>query len=125
MTKVPAEKKAMLHTLVAKVGTHLSNPEQTKFYNLLLDYSDIFATNGSDIGRTNALKHIIKTGDSKPIHQPARRLPPNQRDKVNKLLQEIQERDIIQPSSSPWASPIVLVQTDGQKLLNLFRGLGN
>ena len=49
VTKVPAEKKAMLQTLVAKVGTHLSEAEQTEFYNLLLDYSDIFATNGGTL----------------------------------------------------------------------------
>ena len=29
---------------------------------------------------------------------------------MNKLLHEMQENDIIHPSSSPWASPIVLVQ---------------
>ena len=29
---------------------------------------------------------------------------------MNKLLQDMQEKDVIQPSSSPWASPIVLVQ---------------
>lgn len=110
VAKVPAEKKTILQNLVAKVGTHLSEAELTEFYNLLLDYSDIFAINDSDIDRTNGLKHNIKTGESKPIRQPARRLPPHQRDKVNKLLQEMQERDIIQPSSSPWASPIVLAQ---------------
>ena len=50
VAKVPAEKKAMLQNLVAKVGTHLSEAEQTEFYNLLLDCADIFAINDSDIG---------------------------------------------------------------------------
>ena len=100
----------MLQNLVAKVETLLSEAETKEFYHLLLDYSDIFAINDSDIGRTNALKHNITTGESKPIRQPARRLPPHQRDKVNKLLQDMQEKDVIQPSSSAWASPIVLVQ---------------
>ena len=104
VAKVLAEIKTILQNLVAKVGTHLSEAEQTEFYNLLLDYSDIFAINDSDIDRTNGLKHNIKTGDTKLIRQPAQRLPPHQRDKVNKLQQEMYERDIIQPSSSPWAS---------------------
>ena len=83
VAKVPAEKKAMLQNLVAKVGTHLSEAERTEFYNLLLDYSDNFAINDSDIGQTNALRHNIKTVESKPIRQLPRRLPPHQKDKVN------------------------------------------
>eukprot|EP00731_Ephydatia_muelleri_P031382 Em0022g896a len=44
------------------------------------------------------------------LDQPVRRLPPHRKEQVNKLLHEMQENDIIHPSSSPWASPIVLVQ---------------
>eukprot|EP00731_Ephydatia_muelleri_P036068 Em0198g2a len=46
----------------------------------------------------------------KKNNQPVRRLPPHRKEQVNKLLHEMQENDIIHPSSSPWASPIVLVQ---------------
>jgi len=41
--------------------------------------------------------------------QPVRKVPLPQRDEVKKLLTEIQEKNIIAPSKSPWVSPIVLV----------------
>ena len=36
--------------------------------------------------------------------------PPARRNKVTKLLEEMMEKDIIQPSSSPWALPVALVK---------------
>ena len=36
-------------------------------------------------------------------------MPLPQRDEIKRLLAEMQEKDIITPSKSPWASPIVLV----------------
>jgi len=54
------------------------------------------------------LNHRIKTSGS-PIGLPVRRVPLPQRDKVKKLLTEMQEKNIIAPSKSPWALLIVLV----------------
>ena len=39
-----------------------------------------------------------------------RRLPPSPRAEVQQLLREMSEKKVIQPSHSPWASPIVLVR---------------
>ena len=75
-----------------------------------MDFADIFAVTPEDLGRTNTFNHQIDTGDAKPIRQPLQRIPPAKRKQTQKLLQEMSEKDIIQPSSSPWASPIVLVQ---------------
>eukprot|EP00731_Ephydatia_muelleri_P007275 Em0003g1523a len=110
VTKLDPKKRQMLLSLAETIGAHVSKEEQVQFSNLLLEYGDIFASSSTDLGRTGALKHCIKTGDSNPISQPVRRLPPHRKEQVNKLLHEMQENDIIHPSSSPWASPIVLVQ---------------
>ena len=45
-----------------------------------------------------------------PIRQAVRRLPPPQREAVQELLTDVLDKDVIQPSGSPWASPIVLVR---------------
>ena len=79
-------------------------------YQLLRLYKDIFAQNKTDFGRTNKIKHSINTGDAAPIRQPVRRVPPARREELKKLLDNMLEKDVIQPSTSPWASPIVLVQ---------------
>ncbi|GFX15357.1 hypothetical protein TNCV_3302861 [Trichonephila clavipes] len=50
------------------------------------------------------------TADHPPIKQHPRRLSFAKQEEVGTLLREMQENDIIEPSSSPWASPIVLVR---------------
>ena len=46
-----------------------------------------------------------------PIWQGVRRLPLPKRDEVKKLLSKMQQKEIITPSKSPWASSIVLYST--------------
>ena len=70
----------------------------------------MFAHTDADLGRTNILCHRISTGTGQPIRQPTRRIPPYHREEVKQLLQNILSSNVIQPSSSPWASPVVLVQ---------------
>ena len=56
------------------------------------------------------VKHSIVTGDNPPIKQPSRRVPPTKREHVRQLVLDMLKKDVVQPSSSPWASPIVVVQ---------------
>jgi len=44
------------------------------------------------------------------IHQQPRRLLPFRREEVHQLLCDMLSSNILQPSASPWASPIVLVK---------------
>ena len=53
---------------------------------------------------------LIDTGDAAPIKQAPHRLPIHCRQEVEHQINEMQEQGVIQPSQSPWASPIVLVQ---------------
>ncbi|GFV20001.1 retrovirus-related Pol polyprotein from transposon 412 [Trichonephila clavipes] len=59
--------------------------------------------NSSDIGHTTVTQHRIDTADHPPIKQHPRRLPFAKQEEVGTLLREMQENDIIEPSSSPWA----------------------
>ena len=63
-----------------------------------------------DFGRTEILRHKIDTKGSPPIRQQARRLPPYRKEEVKGLLDGMLKKDVITPSKSPWASPVVLVQ---------------
>eukprot|EP00731_Ephydatia_muelleri_P006029 Em0003g277a len=92
VTKLDPKKRQMLLSLAETIGAHVSKEEQVQFSNLLLEYGDIFASSSTDLGRTGALKHCIKTGDSNPISQPVRRLPPHRKEQVNKLLNEMQRK---------------------------------
>ena len=80
------------------------------FFHLLLSYADVIADSTADLGRTDKLQHSIHTGDAPPVRQPVRHIPPQRQDEVLTLLQEMLERGVVEPSTSPWASPIVLVR---------------
>ena len=52
----------------------------------------------------------IVTGDSHPQRIPARRMPLAVRREVAKQLRDMQKAGVIQPSVSPWSSPVVMVK---------------
>ena len=103
-------KQEMLEQMVRQSEEHLTDSQRKQLLQLLECYSDVFADCKDDFGRTNRIQHQIPTGESAPIRQPVRRVPPTKRSKTRELLQGMLKKDVIQPSSSPWASPIVLVK---------------
>ena len=54
------------------------------------------------------LKRDIDTGDSRPIKQSPRRPPFAARDADDQIVDEMLEAGVIEPSNSPWASPVCL-----------------
>ena len=97
-------------TLVQKNDSNLSDGQQNDLLSLILQYQDIFGMGKADLGHTNLFTHSIDTGGARPIKQPLRRLPHSKREDAKKLLEEMLDNDIVQPSQSPWAAPIVLVK---------------
>ncbi|GFW23828.1 retrovirus-related Pol polyprotein from transposon 412 [Trichonephila clavipes] len=85
---------------------HRSEPirQKSSAERLFQEFEDVFSRNSSDIGRTTVTQHRIDTADHPPIKQHPRRLPFAKQEEVGTLLREMQENDIIEPSSSPWAS---------------------
>ena len=59
---------------------------------------------------TDLLKIEIDTGDAAPQRQPTNRTPFAAREEISQQLSQIHEQGVIRPSSSPWASPVVLVR---------------
>ena len=60
--------------------------------------------------QTDRIKHEINTGDAAPIKSKCRPIPYALKSKVKDLLQSYLDQGLIENSSSPWASPIVLVK---------------
>ena len=111
LTSEPMEiKKQLIEGMLMNLGTHVTNCQQQKLLQLLLEFADIFAVNSDDMGRTGRIKHKIYTGDALPIRQPLRRVPPIKRKETQELLHKMLQKDVIQPSCSPWASPVVVVR---------------
>ena len=55
-------------------------------------------------------EHCIDTGSSHPIRQRPRRTPLAFRGEEEKEIQAMSAAGVIQPSTSPWASPVCLVK---------------
>ena len=70
----------------------------------------IFSLEEGERGETSSLQLEIDTGDSQPIRQRPRRMPFALGEEVSRQLKEMERAGVIQPSHSPWASPIVLVR---------------
>jgi hypothetical protein len=62
------------------------------------------------------VEHHIETGDAKPLKQPPRRVPMAYAEDEKKLIDTMQRQGIIQKSSSPWSSPLVLVMKKNGKI---------
>ena len=69
-------------------------------------------------GRTSLVEHTIETGDAASIRLPPFRLPYSTHEFLQNEIKILLEQNIIIPSKSPWAAPVVLVpKGDGSKRL--------
>ena len=91
-------------------NTSLTSDHQNVLFSLLMEYADVFAISDDQLGRTNVLQHEIHTENVSPIRQRFRRMSPQKREEMQKLLSDMLAKNIISPSKSPWASPVVLVK---------------
>lgn len=104
------QRKRTLARLLAEEGSNLPWQERSKLHSLLLDHHQAFALEDGERGETDLVEMTINTGDSPPKKQPVRRIPFAVRQEVAHQLRAMQDAGVIRPSSSPWASPIVLVR---------------
>ena len=75
--------------------------------NTFLKFSDVFE---ESLGQTQVTSHRIDAGNATLVRQPLRRLPYAFREETKSQVHDMLEQGVIQPSNSPWASPIVLVK---------------
>jgi len=86
---------------------HLTKKQQDELLNLRDHYASCFA-DGPDF--TNVVSHSIPLMEGfRPKRLPAYRVPEKLKPEVNRQIQEMLSNNIIRPSESPMASPIVCV----------------
>ncbi|GBM55009.1 Retrovirus-related Pol polyprotein from transposon 412 [Araneus ventricosus] len=88
----------------------LNEEQRTAVKELLQEFQNLFSTSDSDVGRCNMTQHRINTGNHPPIKQYPRRLPLAKKEEAERLVKEMVDNGIIEESSGPRASPIVLVK---------------
>ena len=90
-------------------GSALTPEQQEQLKALLKEYRDIFAVKPEELGSTDLVQHHIDTGDNAPLRSRPYRVPHAQKETIENHINDMLSRDVIQPSTSPWASPVVLV----------------
>ena len=95
--------------IVFKFGENVSDEWRAQFVEKLKSYSDVFTHSEFDIGRADT-GHVfdIELEPGPPIRQRARPISPHDFEDCRQHIQGLLDAKIIQPSNSPYASPIVL-----------------
>jgi hypothetical protein len=88
----------------------LTLEQKTHLEQLLISHAGVFSTGPEDLGRTSLMYHRIETGDSAPIRQQMRRIPHEHISVLKSEVEKLQRAGAVVPSTSPWASPTILVK---------------
>lgn len=90
--------------------------QKEQIENLVKEFEACFSTS-SKVRRTPITKHRIIVDESiRPICQHPYRVSRKEREAIGNQVKEMLRDDVIQPSTSPWASPVVLVKKKDQSL---------
>ncbi|KYO39384.1 hypothetical protein Y1Q_0013349 [Alligator mississippiensis] len=86
---------------------HLPSQDKDQLLAALKDFETVFSNKP---GKTDLAVHSIETGSHRPIY--SRHYPVNEkvRQEIKWEIAEMEELGVIQPSTSPWPSPVVLVR---------------
>ncbi len=107
---------AHLREMFKKASDVRSLTEKKEISKLLVEYQDVFSKDDYDLGCTHLAEHAIHTGDALQVRYPPRHVPLAMSGEEIKEIQNLKNRGILQESSSPWASPIVIVTKKNGKI---------
>lgn len=80
---------------------------ESKRYTLLDVYTNLSAKSDSDLGRTDIVTHKIDTGTNRPVKIPSKRVIAHLTKKIDKHLDDVLERGVIEQFNKPWSAPVV------------------
>ncbi|XP_043062900.1 uncharacterized protein LOC122319558 [Drosophila yakuba] len=84
--------------------------ERIKVCSLLEKFANVFSTGLEGIGKTNVVQAKIDVEGGQVVSQAPYRVSEPKKEVVAKMVDELLERDIITPSTSEYASPVVLIK---------------
>jgi hypothetical protein len=114
-------------TCLSDIKISCNKETEPRLFELLAKYRNCLATRLQEIGKTTYTKMQIQLTTTNPVSHNPYRLPAHQRQKLATMIAELLKNKIIRKSTSPYASPIVLIpKPDGTLRLCVdYRKLNN
>ena len=94
---------------VLEGASELTAEQKSEVCNVMLEVEDQFLSPGGKTGRTDWDEHGMDMQNNRPSKVGYRRLPVAKQVIADREVERMLKDDVIEPSNSPWASPIVLV----------------
>ena len=116
-----------VHNLFERSKVGLPELEQGKLFDILCQYSDVFAEHDLDLGCYSNIKHEINTENAAPTRLRMRRTPIHFQEEEEKHLKKLLDIGVIEPSNSEWAAaPVLIRKKDGSVRYAIdYRALNN
>ena len=98
--------EAELRAKIEEQGAHLTEDQRERLIELLVRFRFMFRDTP---GRTDVVRHVINTGDHRPIRGGRYRQSEKEKETVRQIVKDMQEAGVVRPSKSPWGASVVLV----------------
>lgn len=94
------------------INENLTNDRQSQdqVAKVLMRYHDVIAISDRELTQCTDTEYKIEMTNADPVRQRVRPVPPAIRGQVKDILKDLIERNIIEPCSSNYSSPVVLVR---------------
>ena len=99
-----------LEELLNRSTDDLDDKQVGVLTDLLHEHQDVVATSKNPFSGTSITQQRIVTGESKPIKQAPGKRPLHLKEKTEEEIEKMLAKGIVEPSSSPWSFPVVLVE---------------
>ena len=90
--------------------SHLSEEQQDKLKNMLVANHLVFILKKNELGKIEGVQGHITVSDLQPVRSSMYRYPEKAKQIIADMLEDMEAKDIIEPSTAVWLSPIVLVR---------------
>ena len=98
------------------INSKLDTSQQVALKEILIKYADVFAKDPKKPKVTHLAEHVIETGRSRAVKAKYSRVDPKSEQEIDRQVKQMLSNGVLRPSSSPWASRVILVQKkDGVK----------
>ena len=89
--------------------SHLNKEQRKALRKTVLAHEELFVLGHTELGRIKIPPVKVHLECSKPVRSPSFRHPERAKEIILNLVQDMKDKDVIEPSTAAWLSPVVLV----------------